>query len=125
MERLERLMFDMSLADRLTALRKERGLTQQALGDLAEVHMMQIHRYESGSSQPSIEVLKKLARALRVATDELLFKKDERGPDEELRLQFEAISRLEPEEKHVVIEVLDGLLLKHDAKRWTSREKAS
>jgi transcriptional regulator with XRE-family HTH domain len=118
-------MFDMSLANRLSTLRKERGLTQQALGDLAEVHMMQIHRYEAGSSKPSIEVLKKLARALRVSTDELLFEKDERGPDDELRLQFEAISRLDEKEKHVVIEVLDGLLLKHDAKRWTSREKAS
>ena len=125
METLQRLVIDVGLAERLSALRRERGLTQQALGDLAEVHMMQIHRYENGASQPSVEVLKKLARALRVSTDELLFDEEERGPDEELRLQFEAISRLNDEEKHVVIEVLDGLLLKHDAKRWTSREKAS
>jgi transcriptional regulator with XRE-family HTH domain len=118
-------MLEMEFADRLSALRKERGLTQQALGDLAGVHMMQVHRYEAGASQPSIEVLKKLARALRVTTDELLFEKGERGPDDELRLQFEAISRLDENEKHTVIEVLDGLLLKHDAKRWTSRERAS
>jgi hypothetical protein len=50
---------------------------------------------------------------------------EERGPDEELRLQFEAISRLDPDEKQVVITVLDSLLLRHDARRWTSREKAS
>ncbi len=113
----------MGFAERLSALRKKRGLTQQALGDVAGVHMMQIHRYENGASQPSIEVLKKLARALRVSADELLFDKDERGPDEELRLQFEAISHLAPEEKHVVVEVLDGLLLKHDARRWTVKDK--
>jgi len=117
-------MIEMGFADRLAGLRKQRGLTQQALGDVAGVHMMQIHRYESGASQPSLEVLKKLAKALRVSADELLFDKDEREPDEELRLQLEAISRLDPAEKHVVMEVLDGLLLKHDAKRWTAREKA-
>ena len=75
--------------------------------------------------QPSVEVLKKLATALRVTTDELLFGKDERGPDKELRLQLEAISRLDPQEKEVVIAVLDSLLLRHNARRWTAREKAS
>ena len=123
MESLERLMIEMGFADRLAGLRKQHGLTQQALGDVAEVHMMQIHRYESGASQPSLEVLKKLAKALRVSADQLLFDKAEREPDEELRLQLEAISRLDEAEKHVVMEVLDGLLLKHDAKRWTTREK--
>lgn len=56
-------------------------------------------------------------------TDELLFEKDERGPDEELRLQFEAVSRLDPEEKHVVKEVVEGLIIKHDAKRWIKGEQ--
>jgi len=125
LETLERLVIDVSLGKRLAALRKERGLTQQGLGEVAGVHMMQIHRYESGTSQPSVDVLKKLARALRVSSDELLFDEDERGPDEELRLQFEAISRLDDDEKQVVIEVLDGLLLKHDARRWLNKEKAS
>jgi len=46
-------------------------------------------------------------------------------PSEELRLQFEALSRLDQKEKEVVIEVLDGLLLKRDAKRQITREKAS
>jgi adenylate kinase family enzyme len=31
-----------------------------------------------------------------------LLGKDERGADDELRLQFEAVSRFDPEEKHVV-----------------------
>lgn len=124
MDTLQGLVIGVTLGRRLSALRKERGLTQQALGELTGVHMMQIHRYESGGSQPSIDVLKKLARALRVSSDELLFDEEERGPDEELRLQFEAMSRLAPEEKRVVIEVLDGLLLKHDARRWVAREKA-
>jgi hypothetical protein len=50
----------------------------------------------------------------------MLFGKDERGPDEGLSLQFEAISKFDPEEKKTIKEVLEGLILKHEAKRWSS-----
>jgi transcriptional regulator with XRE-family HTH domain len=110
--------FEMAFGERVASVRKERGLTQQGLADLAEIHMMQVHRYESGASLPSLEVLKKLAVALRVSADQLLFEEAERRPDEELRLQFEAVSRLHPDEKHVIREVVDSILLKHDARRW-------
>lgn len=118
MERTEKWTFQMVFAERLAALRKEKKLTQQALADLVGVHVIQIHRYESGASQPSLEVIKKLAVALSVTTDELLFDTSERGPDEELRLQFEAVSRLDAEEKRIIKELLEGMLLKHEAKRW-------
>jgi hypothetical protein len=36
---------------------------------------------------------------LGVSADLLLCGKDERGPDDDLRLQFEAVSRFDPEEK--------------------------
>jgi hypothetical protein len=49
----------------------------------------------------------------------MLFEKDERGPDEDLRLQFEVVTKLDAEEKAVIKELIEGMLLKHDAKRWT------
>jgi transcriptional regulator with XRE-family HTH domain len=104
----------------LIALRKERGLTQQALADLAGLHVVQIGRWEKGSSQPSIEALVKLARGLRTSTDHLLFSENERGPEDGLRIQFEATQRLTPEEQNLVREFLDAILLKHDARRWTA-----
>ena len=55
---------DMAFAERLVQLRKERGLTLQALGEVAEVHWTQIRRYETGGAQPTLEVLKRLAVAL-------------------------------------------------------------
>jgi transcriptional regulator with XRE-family HTH domain len=105
-------------SERLTALRKERGLTQQALADRIGGHVQQLKRYEAGSSQPTLEVIRKLATALSVSSDQLLFGKDERGPDDDLRLQFEAISRFDEEEKHVVRSLLEGMILKHEARRW-------
>ena len=65
-------------------------------------------------------MLRKIAVALSVSADVLLFDKDERGPDEDLRLQFEAVSRMDNEEKKVIKALIEGMLLKHEAKRWSS-----
>src|SRR5271155_4986420 len=78
---------------RLFKLRKERRLTQLALAEIVGLGITQMKRFEAGTSQPTVEVIRRLSQALRVSADELLFGKTERGPDEDLRLQFEAISR--------------------------------
>jgi transcriptional regulator with XRE-family HTH domain len=104
----------------LAALRKERGLTQQALADMVGMHLSQIRRYEAGQSQPTLDAIRNLARALRVSADMLLFEKDERGPDEELKLQFEAVARLDPEEKKVIRSVIESIILRHEARRWSA-----
>ncbi|MBT1539739.1 helix-turn-helix transcriptional regulator [Ralstonia solanacearum] len=111
----------MDFPKRLAALRKERGLTQQALADLVGVHLSQLKRYEGGTSQPTLEVLRGLAVALSVSADVLLFDTNERGPDEDFRLRFEALSRLDPDERNVVKELIDGMLLKHEARRLAGR----
>jgi transcriptional regulator with XRE-family HTH domain len=108
----------MSLSARLIQLRRERDWTQQDVAEQVGLHVNQIKRYEAGSAQPSLEGLKKLARAFSVSTDWLLFEDAERGPDEDLRLQFEAMSQLTPEEKEVARQVLEGLLIKHAATKW-------
>ena len=81
------------------------------------IHVVQLRRYEGGSSQPSLEVIRKLAKALSVSADTLLFAADERGPSDDLRLQFEAVAAFDPEDRKVAKAVLDGLILKHQAKR--------
>lgn len=112
----------MSFSERLIALRRERGLTQQGFSDATGIHVQQIKRYEAGTSQPSADALKKVARCFGVTTDWLLFDEAERGPDDDLRLQFEAMNQLSPDEKEVARAVLDGLLLKHVARQWVKPE---
>jgi transcriptional regulator with XRE-family HTH domain len=111
---------EVGFPERLVELRKERGWTQQALCDLVRCGITQLKRYEGGTSQPTLDVIKRLAQALRVSSDYLLFGKDERGPDDDLRLQFEAVTRFSSEEKKVVKSILEGMILKHEAKRWSS-----
>jgi transcriptional regulator with XRE-family HTH domain len=107
----------MPFPERLTALRKDRHLTQQALADLAGLHVSQIRKYETDVTQPSIEAIKKLAVALSVPSDLLLFDQDERGPDEDFRLHFEALSRLDPEERQLVKGLIESVVVTHDVKR--------
>jgi len=115
---LKQWILTMDFKSRLVKIRKDKGLTQQALANLVGIHVMQIYRYESGTSQPTLEVIRSLALALSVSSDELIFEKNERGPSDELRLQFEAISKFDDDEKRMIKEILDGLILKREAKRW-------
>ena len=52
----------------------------------------------------------------------MLFDKDEQGSsDDQLKLQFEAVSKLDSKEQEALKTVIDGVLLMHDAKRYTDR----
>ena len=90
-----------------------------SLADAIGINVSQLKRYEGGTSQPTLEVLRKLSIALSVSADALIFDESERGPDEELKLLFEGVKRLTPEEKHLVKELIEGVILKHEARRWT------
>jgi transcriptional regulator with XRE-family HTH domain len=111
----------MSIADNLRRLRRERSLTLQQMADLVGLHLNQVRRYEIGESQPSLEALKKIAVALSVTTDDLIFGAAERGPDEALKLKFEAIRQFDPDERKLAEGVLDSLINNHQAKRLFGR----
>lgn len=112
-------LITMEFAVRLSQLRRQKGLSQQALADAVGLHVTQIKRYEAGATQPSLEALKKIAVTLGVSTDFMLFDDDERGPDDTFRLQFDVIAQLEDEEKRIIHELIDGMILKYQARRWT------
>jgi hypothetical protein len=61
-----------------------------------------------------------LAVALGVSADTLIFEVDERGPSDDLRLQFEKMNQFDADEKKVAKAVLEGLILKHEVKKWGS-----
>lgn len=108
----------MSVSARLLDLRRQHDLTQQEMADRVGLHVNQIRRYEAGGTLPSLEALKKIALALNVSIDSLVFDDTERGPTDELALQFEAVSQLSTDERHIVMEVLEGLIIKYQARRW-------
>lgn len=77
------------------------------------------------TAQPTLEALIRLTKALHVSLDDLVFAEHERGPGEDLALQFEAVSQFSEEEKQTVRDLLEGLILKHIARRWDSSRGAT
>ena len=106
--------------EHLAMLRKEKGLTQPQFAEKIGVHVAQVRRYEAGTSQPTLDVIRAIAVALGISADELLFAKDERGPSDDLKLQFEAVSKFDPEAKKVVQQVLASMILQQEARRWST-----
>lgn len=102
---------------RLVQLRRDLDLTQQEMADRIGIHVNQVRRYESGKAKPSLEVLEKIALTLHVSLDWLVFGEDMRGPDDDLKLQFEALQQFDEEYKKIAKTLLESLILKHNAKR--------
>lgn len=57
---------------RLTEIRKSRGLKQNKVAKDLQINPVTYNGYETGKSEPSIEVIIKLADYFSVTTDELL-----------------------------------------------------
>ena len=107
----------MQFPERLAVMRKAKGLTQRQLATAVGVHVSQVVRYENGASQTTLDVLRRLAGVLDVNGERLLFAPGERGPDDDMRSYYEAVTRLDEDEKEVVRSVLDAIILRHDVTR--------
>jgi len=106
----------------LAKVRKEKGLTQEDLVKRSGVAISQIRRYEADKSSPTLEVITRLAKALGISIDELVFDKatgvaSSRLLDRELLEQFEMISALEENEREAVKRILEGVIVKHQIEK--------
>lgn len=105
------------LATRLLEARKQKGLSQQQVAEIAGVHFTNVGKYERAEAVPSADVFNRIAKALEVSPDFLLNgtiqdKAKNYIQDSELLLQFEKIEKLPQAKKELVKEFLDAFILK-------------
>ncbi len=67
----------MKMNKRLVSLRKEKGLSREELSIKLGVSYSTIAKYESGSREPDIEMIDKIANLFEVTTDYLLGRSDQ------------------------------------------------
>ncbi len=60
------------VAGNVKRIRNEHGVTQQALADRAKIHRVYLAQIEGATRAPSLEMLERLAKALKVKVAELL-----------------------------------------------------
>ena len=61
-----------AFGEHLRALRKQRGLSQQALADEADISWPTVQRVEAGNQSATLEVLAALSQALDVSLKDLM-----------------------------------------------------
>jgi transcriptional regulator with XRE-family HTH domain len=110
------------LADRLLLVRKNKGISQQELAKLANVHFTNVGKYERGEATPAADILNRIAKAMEVSPDYLLNgtmqeKSAEAISDEELLSQFRKIEKLPADKKKLVKEFLDAFIFKADLQK--------
>lgn len=105
--------FFKTLGARIARLRKEQGLSQQALADEFGIAQQTLAHYEVGRARMPVSLLPVMAQFFGIGVDELLGLKNgagKRGPTPMLQRQIERLSRLPKAKQKAVMEMLDGVL---------------
>jgi transcriptional regulator with XRE-family HTH domain len=106
--------FFKELGARIAQLRKDAGLSQQAVADALELAQQTYANYEVARARPPVSMLPVLAELFGVSVDELLgLHKNgagKRGPTPLLQKQIERLNRLPKAQQKVVLKMLDGVL---------------
>jgi putative transcriptional regulator len=66
------------MENKLTELRKEKGLTQKELADILKVSRQSIIAIEAGKFNPSVILAIKISRLFKAAVDEVFIYRDEK-----------------------------------------------
>lgn len=100
---------------RLAALRKQQGLSQEALAQLLDTTRDNIAYYERKADNPSLDFIERCAQALRVSmealvTDTSKARSAKPGPPSQLEQRLSAVRQLPRSKQKVVLQFLDAFL---------------
>jgi len=108
----------MSLGSKIKELRKEHSLSQGGLAKLAGIHEKLISKYENERIVPTADTLKRIAEALHISSDYLIFDnvpKDGRVELRDLELfnKFREVEKMAEEEREAIKKVIDAMIVKN------------
>jgi transcriptional regulator with XRE-family HTH domain len=110
----------MNFGTNIKRVRTEKGISQEELGRRISVHPNQLSKYERDQAAPSIDVVQRMAEALEVSIDTLVFgaeqKLDASISDRELISLFNRVQLLSDRQKDTVKDFLSAFVLKQDLK---------
>lgn len=112
----------MGVGERIKELRTLKKLTQTELSQMVGLTYIQIGRYETHKSNPSSDVLQKLASVLDTTSDYLMNGSHDQVvatqlADKELLNQFKAVEQLNNDDKHLIKTFIDAFLTKREVQK--------
>ncbi len=109
---------------------EEKGLTQQQIAELVNMHRSNYSKVVSGERDLSIDAINKVAKFFGMSIDELV-NFDGKMPnevtveDKSLMEQVKLIAEFEPEEKNMVFKMIDTFLTKKKFKDFFQKNIAA
>ncbi len=112
----------MPFGDNLKKIRADKDISQGDLAKMIDVHATHISRYERNLTSPTIEVAKKIADALEVSTDSLIYGSNEqivnnKLNDEELLQLFYKAQQLSNEDITSIKAMLKAFVFQKDIQK--------
>ena len=107
----------MTLGQKLRALRAEKGLSQAALEEISGVNSKLLSKYENERIVPTADTLRKIAQALQISDDYLIFENAPKSgisqiSDLELFEKFQEVERMPVENRTMIKNMIDALIIK-------------
>ena len=115
----------MNFDKNLKTLRTEKGFSQEVFANKVGVHVTNLSKYERGLTMPSLEVAEKMANALEVSMDNLVYGSDTEKAqkkiiDAELLTMFTKAQLLDDEDRKCVKSLLKAFLFQKDIQKQFS-----
>lgn len=105
------------IANKITLLRKEKGLSQTELANMVGCSREIISKYEKDSVMPSIEIAKKIADAFGVTLDYLVGEGQNSKLDKKNLKRLHDIETLDAEDRKHLYEIIDAYLRDRKTKK--------
>lgn len=110
-----------SFGDNLKRIRITKNISQGDLAKMVNMHATHISRYERNVTTPSIEGLKKIANALEISVDELVYGDQENKlnmiEDNELINLFKKVQTLSSTQKDTVKDLLKAFIFQKETQQ--------
>lgn len=113
------------IGQRIAELRRERGLKQEELAELATLSRISIARYEAGKIEPGAKALGRIADALEVPADFLLGRNEEMQQEisekvlgsipktAEARIISGGIDKMPPERREQALKIMQAAFVEY------------
>lgn len=107
----------MKISEKITQLRKEKGLSQTDLAKAIGASREAISKYERGEAIPSVEVAAKIADVFEVTIDLLTGKNHSMAVDNKTLKRMQEIDLLDDNTKDKLFFVIDNVIQNTKAKK--------
>lgn len=121
----------MKIGNNLRKLRENNGLTQQQMADLIHTHRSGYSKIENNQQEISIEALVLLSKQFNMTVDEIISYDNSRIPnevtieDKATLEQLQLINELEPEEKTILLKLIETFVSKKRFKDYLQQNIAT